>query len=422
MSQNTGSQSSTSQNSTSQNSGSQNGNHIRVTHAGSLPRTPELIAANEAKETDGITPEFLDLLETSVADVVQRQKELGIDIPNDGEYGHTMSSSVDYGAWWNYSFSRLGGLEPTDVDRWAEAKVHRSSPGHIVLTSFPDRRDRLKFDEAYNDPSSGILAHRKAVTQPKIAGPLTYTGQELVASDIANLKTGLAAAGLTEGFVASLSPGSCARVANEYYRSDEELLYACADAMREEYKAIVDAGLTVQLDDPSLAESWDQINPEPSLADYLKFIQLRVEATNWALRDLPPEQIRLHVCWGSWHGPHTTDIPFADIVDSVLQVNAGGYSFEAANVRHEHEWRVWEDTKLPEGKVIIPGVVSHATNVVEHPDLVADRIVRFAGLVGRQNVIASTDCGLGGRVHPQIAYAKLEVLGEGARRATTRLW
>jgi 5-methyltetrahydropteroyltriglutamate--homocysteine methyltransferase len=357
-----------------------------------------------------------------VVDVVQRQKELGIDIPNDGEYGHTMSSSVDYGAWWNYSFSRLGGLEPTDVDRWADAKVHRSSPGHIVLTSFPDRRDRLAFDEAYNDPTSGILAHRKAVTQPKIAGPLTYTGQDLVASDIANLKTGLAAAGLTEGFVASLSPGSCARVANEYYRSDEELLYACADAMREEYKAIIDAGLTVQLDDPSLAESWDQINPEPSLADYLKFIQLRVEATNWALRDLPQEQIRLHVCWGSWHGPHTTDIPFADIVDSVLQINAGGYSFEAANVRHEHEWRVWEDTKLPEGKVIIPGVVSHATNVVEHPDLVADRIVRFAELVGRQNVIASTDCGLGGRVHPQIAYAKLEALGEGARRATKRLW
>ncbi|HET9348466.1 MAG TPA: epoxyalkane--coenzyme M transferase, partial [Arthrobacter sp.] len=270
----------------------QNTDHIRATHAGSLPRTPELIAANEAREADGVTPEFLDLLETSVVDIVQRQKDLGIDIPNDGEYGHTMSSSVDYGAWWNYSFSRLGGLEPTEVDRWADAAVHRSTPGNIVLTSFPDRRDRKKFSEAYDDPSAGILAHRKSVTQPKIAGPLHYTGQDLVASDIANLKTGLAAAGLAEGFVASLSPGSCARVANEYYKTDEELLYACADAMREEYKAIIDAGLTVQLDDPSLAESWDQINPEPSLADYLKFIQLRVEATNWALRDLPPEQIR----------------------------------------------------------------------------------------------------------------------------------
>ncbi|HEX2247099.1 MAG TPA: cobalamin-independent methionine synthase II family protein [Arthrobacter sp.] len=399
-----------------------NTDHIRVTHAGSLPRTPELLAANESKEANGITPEFLDLLENSVIDVVARQRNLGIDIPNDGEYGHAMASSVDYGAWWNYSFARLGGLEPTNVDRWADAEVRRSSPGNTVLTSFPDRRDRQKFNDAYSDPSSGILAHRKSVTQPKIAGPLTYTGHDLVQSDVTNLKKGLDAAGLSEGFVAALSPGSCARVANEYYKTDEELLYACADAMREEYKAIIDAGLTVQLDDPSLAESWDQINPEPSLEDYLKFIQLRVEATNWALRDLPQEQIRLHVCWGSWHGPHTTDIPFADIIDSVLQVNAGAYSFEAANVRHEHEWRVWEDTKLPEGKSIIPGVVSHATNVVEHPELVADRIERFANLVGRENVIASTDCGLGGRVHPQIAIAKLEALGQGAELATKRLW
>ena len=401
---------------------SSNTDHIRVTHAGSLPRTAELLAANEAKEANGITQEFLDLLETSVIDVVARQRNLGIDIPNDGEYGHAMASSVDYGAWWNYSFARLGGLEPTNVDRWADAEVHRSSPGNIVLTSFPDRRDRQKFNDAYNDPSSGILAHRKSVTQPKIAGPLTYTGHDLVKSDVTNLKKGLAGAGLSEGFVAALSPGSCARVANEYYKTDEELLYACADAMREEYKAIIDAGLTVQLDDPSLAESWDQINPEPSLEDYLKFIQLRVEATNWALRDLPQEQIRLHVCWGSWHGPHTTDIPFADIIDSVLQIDAGAYSFEAANVRHEHEWRIWEDTKLPEGKSIIPGVVSHATNVVEHPELVADRIERFARLVGRENVIASTDCGLGGRVHPQIAIAKLEALGQGAELATRRLW
>jgi 5-methyltetrahydropteroyltriglutamate--homocysteine methyltransferase len=399
-----------------------NTDRIRVTHAGSLPRTPELIAANEAKEAGGITDEFRRLLADSVVDVVERQKNLGIDIPNDGEYGHTMSSSVDYGAWWNYSFARLGGLEATDVDRWADTEVHRSSPGNIVLTTFTDRRDRVKFNDAYTDPSAGILAHRKSVKQPKIAGPLTYTGQDLVASDVENLKKGLAAAGLEEGFVAALSPGSCARMANDYYKTDEELVYACADAMREEYKAIINAGLTVQLDDPSLAESWDQINPEPALEDYLKFIQLRVEATNWALRDLQAEQIRLHVCWGSWHGPHTTDIPFADIIGSVLQINAGAYSFEAANVRHEHEWRVWEDTKLPEGKSIIPGVVSHATNVVEHPELVADRIERFARLVGRESVIASTDCGLGGRVHPQIAVAKLEALGEGARIATRRLW
>lgn len=396
--------------------------HIRVTHAGSLPRTPELLAANAAKESDGAGSGFAELLSASVVDLVRRQKELGIDIPNDGEYGHSMLSSVDYGAWWNYSFARLGGLQPTEVDRWADAEVHRSSPGNVVLTSFPDRRDRQAFSDAYNDPSSGILSHRKSVTQPKVVAPLTYTGHELVASDIANLKRGLDAAGLRDGFLASLSPGSCARVANEYYQDEEEFVYACADAMREEYTAIIDAGLTVQIDDPSLAESWDQINPEPSLADYLKFIQLRVEATNYALRGLPEDRIRLHVCWGSWHGPHTTDIPFRDIVSSVLQINAGAYSFEAANVRHEHEWRIWEDTTLPEGKSIIPGVVSHATNVVEHPELVADRIERFARLVGRENVIASTDCGLGGRVHPQIAIAKLESLGRGADIATRRLW
>jgi 5-methyltetrahydropteroyltriglutamate--homocysteine methyltransferase len=399
-----------------------NTDHIRTTHAGSLPRTEQLLAANAVKEADGATDEFLSLLEASVTDVVARQKAAGIDIPNDGEYGHTMSTSVDYGAWWNYSFARLGGLTPTDVDRWADAAVHRSSPGNVVLTSFPDRRDRVAFNDAYTDPSSGILTHRKATTQPRITGPLTYTGHDLVASDVTNLNKGLAAAGLSEGFVAALSPGSCARLANDFYKSDEELLYACADAMREEYKAIIDAGLTVQLDDPSLAESWDQVNPEPALEDYLKFIQLRVEATNHALRGLPEDKIRLHVCWGSWHGPHTTDIPFADILGSVLQVNAGAYSFEAANVRHEHEWKIWQDTTLPEGKSIIPGVVSHATNVVEHPELVADRIERFASVVGRESVIASTDCGLGGRVHPQIAAAKLEALGRGAEIASKRLW
>lgn len=232
----------------------------------------------------------------------------------------------------------------------------------------------------------------------------------------------MAATGTEEGFLAALSPASCARLANDFYTSDEEYLFAAADAMREEYTAILDAGLILQIDDPSLAESWDQVNPEPSLEDYLKFLELRVEATNHALRGLPAERIRLHVCWGSWHGPHTTDIPFADILDPVLRINANMVSFEAGNVRHEHEWRIWEDRVLPEGKILVPGVVSHATNVVEHPELVADRIERFATLVGRENVIASTDCGLGGRVHPQIAMAKLEALGAGAALASKRLW
>jgi 5-methyltetrahydropteroyltriglutamate--homocysteine methyltransferase len=211
-------------------------------------------------------------------------------------------------------------------------------------------------------------------------------------------------------------------VENEFYGSHEEYVWALADALREEYRAVIDAGLILQIDDPSLAENWDQITPEPSVEDYVKFSERNIEALNHALRGLPEDRIRYHLCWGSWHGPHTTDLPMAAIVESMLKVNAGAYSFEAGNVRHEHEWRVWEDVALPEGKILLPGVVSHATNVVEHPDLVADRIERFARAVGRENVIAATDCGLGGRIHPQIAWAKLDALVAGAEVATRRLW
>src|SRR5437764_6836906 len=192
--------------------------------------------------------------------------------------------------------------------------------------------------------------------------------------------------------------------------------------MREEYKAIVDAGIVLQIDDPSLPDNWDMINPEPPLAEFKKFERVRIDALNHALRGLPAERIRYHLCWGSWHGPHTTDIPLADIADVMLAVDASGYSFEAGNVRHEHEWKVWQEVKLPDDKVILPGVVSHATNVVEHPELVADRIVRFADIVGRERVIASTDCGLGGRIRPHVAWAKLGALVEGAALATKRLW
>jgi 5-methyltetrahydropteroyltriglutamate--homocysteine methyltransferase len=177
----------------------------------------------------------------------------------------------------------------------------------------------------------------------------------------------------------------------------------------------------LQLDDPALATSWDMINPEPSVDDYRRFAESRVEALNHALRGLPADRIRYHLCWGSWHGPHVTDIPLRAIVDIVLKVNAQAISFEAGNVRHEHEWKVWRDVK-PEGKLLIPGVVSHATNVVEHPELVADRLVRFADAVGRENILAGTDCGLGGRVHPDIVWAKLRALAEGAALASRRLW
>jgi 5-methyltetrahydropteroyltriglutamate--homocysteine methyltransferase len=232
----------------------------------------------------------------------------------------------------------------------------------------------------------------------------------------------LAGAGVEEGFMTAIAPASASRIGNVHYKTEEEFLYACADAMREEYKTILDAGLVLQLDDPAIAENWDQINPEPSVEDYKKFTMVRVEALNYAIRGLPQERIRFHLCWGSWHGPHTTDIPMRDIVDVMLAIKARAYSFEAGNVRHEHEWKVWQDVKLPDGKLILPGIVSHATNVIEHPELVAERILRFANLVGRERVIASTDCGLGGRVHPDIAWAKLEALAQGAALATRRLW
>jgi 5-methyltetrahydropteroyltriglutamate--homocysteine methyltransferase len=192
--------------------------------------------------------------------------------------------------------------------------------------------------------------------------------------------------------------------------------------LREEYKAIIDAGFVLQLDDPGLPDTWDMANPEPSVAEYRKFASLRVEALNHALRDLPEDRIRYHICWGSRHGPHTTDLPLKNIVDVLLQVRAGAFLIEAGNVRHEHEWKVWRELKLPEGKILIPGVVSHATNVVEHPEVVADRILNFATVAGRENVIAGTDCGLGGRIHSQLVWAKLDALVAGAQLATNELW
>ncbi|OUM41925.1 cobalamin-independent methionine synthase II family protein [Arthrobacter sedimenti] len=400
---------------------------ISTSHAGSLPRTPELIAANAARTfaEDGFTlertPEFEGLLTTAVVDLVQRQKEFGITIPGDGEYGKAMSNPVDYGAWWTYSFQRTSGLELTDFNPILAEPV-RSEPGAVRLTSFADRRDWTRFAAAYQDPESGIQIGKNATAFPSATGPISYTGHAALASDITNLKAGLGAAGIPTGFITALSPGSASRIGNDFYATEEEFIYAWADVLREEYKAIVEAGLIVQIDDPSIAENWDQINPEPTIEDYQKFTRIRVEALNYALRGLPEEQVRFHVCWGSWHGPHTTDIEFRHIVDLVLGINAGSYSFEAANARHEHEWTLWQDVDLPAGKVLVPGVVSHATNVVEHPELVAQRIERFAALVGRENVVASTDCGLGGRIHPQIAAAKLESLGRGAQIASDRLF
>ncbi len=365
--------------------------------------------------------QFQAQLRAAVTDVVQRQKALGIDLPGDGEFGKSMGSRINYGAWWSYSFQRLGGLELTGPGLY-EVPAQRSRPGEVVLTSFGDRRDRMRFAAAYNDPESGITTGPRAPNSPVCTGPLTYTGHAAIKADIENFKAALAAHGIEEGFMTSVAPGSASRIGNAYYKTDDEFLFACADAMREEYKAIIEGGLILQLDDPSIAENWDMINPEPTVAEYRAFTMRRVEALNHAIKGLPQDRIRFHLCWGSWHGPHTTDIPMRDIVDVMLAVNCQAYSFEAGNVRHEHEWSVWRDVKLPDGKLILPGVVSHATNVVEHPDLVAERIVRFANLVGRENVIAATDCGLGGRVHPDVAWAKLEALAQGAELASRQLW
>ena len=390
--------------------------HILTSHAGSLPRPDDLIAAWAQDD-----PQVLaEKLAASVTEVVRRQKDISIDIPGDGEFGKPMAQRVNYGSWWRYSWNRLGGLDPHGPSLY-EMEPRRASPGHVVLTSFGDRRDRTRFAAAYNDPASGITTGPRPPA-PICIAPITYAGHDAIKADIANFKAALQAAGVEEGFMTAVAPGSASRIGNRYYKTEEELLYACAEAMREEYKAILDAGLILQLDDPAIAENWDMINPTPTVEEYQKFTMVRVEALNHAIRGLPQERIRFHLCWGSWHGPHVTDIPMRDIVDVMLRINVQAYSFEAGNVRHEHEWKVWQDIKLSDGKLILPGVVSHATNVVEHPELVAERIVRFANLVGRERVIASTDCGLGGRIHPQIAWAKLEALVAGAALATRELW
>jgi len=390
---------------------------ISTTTSGSLPRTPALIEANAARTLadDGFTlqstPEFETLTAAAVADVVERQRQAGITLVGDGEFGKAMSNAVDYGAWWSYSFQRVAGLSLTEVNAFNEPPV-RSTPGQVRLTSFLDRRDRNLFPAVY---AEAVEVGRNATAFPTTTGPLSYRGQEAVAADIRHLKAALREG--EQGFLTAIAPGSASRVRNEFYATDEEHIFAWADALREEYRAIVDAGLILQLDDPCLAENWDQINPAPTPDEYRAFTRIRIDAINHAIAGLPKEQVRLHLCWGSWHGPHTTDIELREILPEVLRANVGSVSFEAGNVRHEHEWEVWADAAVPEDLVLVPGVVSHATNVVEHPDLVAQRIRRFTGIVGDDRVIASTDCGLGGRIHPDLAWAKLEALGEGARRA-----
>jgi len=391
---------------------------ILTTHAGSLPR-PAALREAWSKPTGSAHEEAqLDaLLRASVADIVREQQRAGIDIPNDGEFGKPMRSAEDLAAWGTYIFGRLSGFGKTPPGAAAPERAGPGEPMRIV----GQRWEMREFPEFY--------AHSSLVpsiaSRPTCIGPIAYVGEHALRRDLANLKSACEAADVTEAFVTSIAVGSLemfCRGQNVHYATTESFLEAIASAMSVEYRAIVEAGFVLQLDDPGLPNTWDMLDPHPTLDEYKRYAMLRVEALNHALRGIPQDRIRFHMCWGSWHGPHTTDIPLRDIVDVMLRVNAQAYSVEAGNPRHEHEYKVWRDVKLPEGKILIPGVVSHATNIVEHPEVVADRILAYAKVVGRESVIAGTDCGLGGRVHPEIAFAKLRSLSEGARLASQQLW
>ena len=380
---------------------------ILTTHVGSLIRPQPLQEFLRARQASKPFDQqaYDHCLTRSVADVVRRQAEAGIDVISDGEFGKSIS-------WSQYVLERLSGFERRPV-----------KPGG---NPFQRGADRERFAEFYAE----LDAHDEVATRTDsvCVGPISYTGQAELQRDMANFKAALKDVNVEEAFLPVAAPASVIPdKKNEHYRNDEEMLEAIADAMRVEYRAIVDAGLLLQLDDARAAVTYDRMVPPASFAEYRRWLEKQVDAINHATEGIPTDRIRYHVCWGSWPGPHTTDVPLKDIADLVLRVRAGAYLIEGANPRHEHEWRVWEKVKLPKDRVLVPGVISHATNVVEHPELVAERIVRIAKLVGRENVLAGTDCGFAQgpfhrRVHPSIMWAKLETLAAGARLASKELW
>ena len=380
---------------------------ILTTHVGSLIRPQPLQEFLRAKQAGKPFDQgaYDKCLSDAVADVVRRQAEAGIDVISDGEFGKSIS-------WSQYVLERLSGFERRPV-----------KPG---ANPFQRGADRERFAEFYAE----LDAHEEIATRTDsvCVGPIAYTGQAELQRDIDNLKAALKGVRVEEAFLPVAAPASVIPDRkNEYYKNDEECLVAIGQAMHTEYKMIVDAGFLLQLDDARAAVTYDRMVPPGSFADYRKWVAMHMEVLNHAIAGLPPERIRYHVCWGSWPGPHTTDVPLKDIVDLILKVKVGAYVIEGANPRHEHEWKVWQDVKLPPGKVLIPGVISHATNIVEHPELVADRIVRLARVIGRENLIAGTDCGFAQgpfhrRVHPSIMWAKLEALAAGARLASKTLW
>jgi 5-methyltetrahydropteroyltriglutamate--homocysteine methyltransferase len=376
---------------------------IVTTHVGSLPRPAPLSAKLFARMTNQSydAAAFAQELHAGVRDIVKQQSELGIDVVSDGEYSKI---SFQY-----YVTDRLAGIEPI-----------KPSSGPRVT------RENRAFPTFYRDGShSGTQPTRFACT-----GPIRYVGQAQLATDIANLKAALAGAGRVDAFLPSVSPSSCVGLMeNRHYKSDEEHVFAVAEALREEYKAIIDAGFMLQIDDPRLAMHY-MLTPEETVDQHRTWARRRIEALNHALRDLPPERIRHHTCYGINMGPRTSDLELKHLADLIVTIRAGHYSFEMANPRHEHEWRVWEHVKLPDGKVLMPGCITHASVIVEHPELVAERILRLAKLVGRECVMASSDCGFAStlapnerpEVEPEIVWAKFASLAEGARIATRALW
>jgi 5-methyltetrahydropteroyltriglutamate--homocysteine methyltransferase len=375
---------------------------IMSTHAGSLPRSNVLRDLVFAR-TDGSPYDERVLTATlrdETAAVVARQVQCGLDSVNDGELG---KRNFQY-----YVRERLRGFRA--------APLRGSIPKPLSVAE----REKIDFAEYFSQGGGGTAGQDR--NQVFCVEPLEYVGRDRLEEDIANLKAAASAVTVAEAYVSANSPGTIEHwLRNDYYRGDEAFLFAIADCMRVEYQAIVDAGFTLQIDDPDLPDGW-QMYPHMTVAEYRKYAQLRVEALNHGLRGIPREKIRLHVCWGSFHGPHHSDIPLRDIIDVIFNVNARTFSIEASNPCHEHEWAVFKDVKLPDGAVLVPGVVGHCTDFIEHPQLVAQRLVRYAKLVGRENVVAGTDCGLGHRVADAIAWAKLRALADGARLASRELF
>ena len=385
----------------------QSTDRILTTHVGSLIRPQALQDILRAKQGGQSYDHaaYENCLKQSVADVVRRQAEIGVDVVSDGEFGKAIS-------WNQYVVERLSGFELRAIP----PGFRPGTPG----------ADRTRFKEFYAE-----LDVREPMANAKMVacvGPVKYIGQEILRRDIDNFKAALKGVKVVEAFMPVVAPSSVLPDRkDEYYKGEEEWLAAVTAAMRTEYRTIVDAGFILQIDDARAATAFDRMVPPGTFEEYRRWLAKFVESLNHALEGIPEDRVRYHVCWGSWPGPHVSDVALKDIVDLILKVRAGAYVIESANPRHEHEWQVWKNVRLPEGKVLIPGVISHATNVVEHPELIAERITRFADLLGRENVIAGTDCGFAQgtfyrRVHPTVMWAKFEALVEGARLASKQLW